>query len=156
VTLVVDSSLNAVTNVDSEVSLSVSESIVDSHVSLEGVRAEVGVICEVGEILEGHLAGVRGSLLRADVLAVSTSGLNPSGEGLDVGGETSRRIVVSVSSTVGLCDLLVLLHHVSGTGSGGGGSGEHTVVDATFGLLVGAEGTDGHGVHGLGLVDHGS
>ena len=54
-----------------------------------------------------------------------------------------RRVRFTSDSALG--DLVgLLLHVVSGTGGESGGSGEHTVVDATFGLLVvGAEGSDG-------------
>mgnify|MGYP006121535393 CR=1 FL=1 len=101
------------------------------------------MIGKAREVHEGLFAGVDGTLLFANVLVVSTSSLNPSGEGLDVSGKTVRGVRFAGDSALG--DLVgLLLHVVSGTGGESGGSGEHTVVDATFGLLVvGAESSDG-------------
>lgn len=154
-TFVVDTGLDAVTNVDTEGSLSVSKSVVDSEVSLEGIGAEVVVLRKVGEVLEGLFAGVGGSLLGALVLFVSTSGLNPTGEGLHVSGETVGRVRF-VCDDARSSGGLLLLHVVGGSGGESGGSSEHSHVHATFGLLLRAEGTYGSGSHGLGLRDHGS
>jgi hypothetical protein len=152
VTLVVNTGLDAVTDVDSEGGLLISKSVVDSHVGLEDISAQVVVVLEVGKVLEGLFAGLGGTLLLADVFVVSTSSLDPSGEGSDVSGETVRG--VRFVGDGGFGDLVgLLLHVVSGTGGEGGGSGEHTVVDTTFGLLVvGAEGSDGGSSDGFGLV----
>ena len=69
-TLVVNTGLDAVSNVDTELSLSVSKSVIDSEVGLEGIDTEVVVLRKVGEVLEGLFAGVGGSLLGADVLEI--------------------------------------------------------------------------------------
>jgi len=155
VTLVVNTGLDAVSNVDTELSLSVSKSVIDSEVGLEGIDTEVVVLRKVGEVLEGLFAGVGGSLLGADVLIVSTSGLNPSGEGLDVSGETVGRVRL-VGDDARSSGGFLLLHVVGGSGGKSGGSSEHSHVHATFGLLLRAEGTHRSGSHGLGLRDHGS
>ena len=103
---------------------------------------------------EGHLAREEGTLLSADVFVVTASSLDPGGEGPDVSGETVRRVITVGGGNVGVN--LLFLHHVGGTSSENGGSGEGSVVHATFGLLVGGESTNGHGGHGSVLGSNGT
>jgi len=93
VTLVVDTGLNAVTDVDSEGSLQVLVLGVDSGVLLDDISAERFVLGEVGKLSGEVLGGEGGSLLGTDVLGVTTSELDPLGEFLDTGVESGRRIV---------------------------------------------------------------
>ena len=155
VTLVVNTGLDAVSKVNSELGNSSLESVIDSHVSPESISAEVSVSGEVGEVIgEGHLAREEGTLLSADVFVVTASSLDPGGEGPDVSGETVRRVITVGGGNVGVN--LLFLHHVGGTGSENGGSGEGSVVHATFRLLVGGESTNGHGGHGSVLGSNGT
>jgi len=93
VTLVVNTGLDAVTDVNTELGLHVLVLGVDSRVSLEDISAEVLVVLEVGELSGQVFGGEGGSLLGADVFDVSTSELDPLGVGLDSGVETSRRVI---------------------------------------------------------------
>lgn len=92
-TLVVNTSLNAVTDVNTELGLHVLVLGVDSGVSLEDISAEVLVATEVGELSGQVFGGEGGSLLFADVFGISTSELDPLGVGLDSRVETSRRVI---------------------------------------------------------------
>ena len=77
VTLVINTGLDAVTEVNSEFGGNSSVLGVELGVGLEDVGEEVVVLREVGELLGHVLGGEGGSLLGADVLLVSTSELNP-------------------------------------------------------------------------------
>lgn len=91
--LVVNTSLDAVTDVTSEFGGAGLQSIVDTHVSFEGISAEVSVVFEVGELI-GQFAGEEGgSLLGAVVLGVTASSLDPSGKGSNVIGKTLRGVI---------------------------------------------------------------
>jgi len=77
VTLVINTGLDAVTEVNSEFGGNSSVLGVELGVGLEDVGEVVVVLSEVGELLGHVLGGEGGSLLGADVLLVSTSELNP-------------------------------------------------------------------------------
>jgi hypothetical protein len=110
VTLVVDTSLDAVTEVNTEFGLLVLQLSVERGVFLEYVSQEVVVVLKVGESCGHVLSEEGGSLLGAVVFKVSTSELDPLGEGLDIGGKSSRRVISGSgggASTLdtGLCSL---------------------------------------------------
>jgi len=148
--LVINTSLDAVTNVDSEFGCTSLQSVVDAHVSFEGISAEVSVVGKVGELVGQVTGHESGSLFLAVVLAVTTSSLNPFGKSSNVIGKTLGRIVGASCGDVGN-GLLLGGHHVSGTSGESSGSGDHTVVHATIGLLLRAESTDGSRCYDVGL-----
>jgi hypothetical protein len=92
VTLVVNTGLDAVTNVDSKFGGSSLKLSIETGVLLEDVSEEVVVIGKIGEFIGQVLGRESGSLLGADVLFVSTTELNPLGESGNSLVETGRRV----------------------------------------------------------------
>jgi len=90
---VVNTCLNAVTEVNTKLRGLAQHSFVHGGVLLELISQKVVVLREIGK-LGGHSFGEEGgSLLGTIVFFVTTSELNPLRKGLDVGGETSWGIV---------------------------------------------------------------
>jgi len=93
VTLVINTGLDAVTDVDSKRGLHALVLGVDAGVLLEDISAEGSVLREIGELVGEVFSRESGSLLGANVLRVSASELDPLGVLLDSGVETSRRVI---------------------------------------------------------------
>jgi len=96
---VIDTCLDAVAEVNPKLGGLALEFAIDTRVFLENVSQKVVVVLEVGQ-LSGHGLGEEsGSLLRAIVFFITTSELDPLRKSLDIGRETSRRVIRSYSGT---------------------------------------------------------
>jgi len=101
---VIDTCLDAVAEVNAKLGGLALELAIDTRVFLENVSQKVVVVLEVGQ-LSGHGLGEEsGSLLRAIVFFITTSELDPLRKSLDIGRETSRRVIRSDSGSTGAGD----------------------------------------------------
>ena len=88
VTGVVNTSLDAVAEVDAQLGLLGLELVVEAGVGAHDLGEVGGVVGEVGELV-GHGTGQEGGvLLGAVVLGIATTELDPLGEALDRGSES--------------------------------------------------------------------
>ena len=92
-TLVINTGLDAVSNVDAELSGLGLKLLEEVGLGTHGVGEEGSVVGKIGK-LGGHAAGDEGGLLLgAVVLSIAAAKLNPFGKSLDRGGKASWWVV---------------------------------------------------------------
>ena len=122
-TLVINTSLDTVSDVNSELGLTLAlKSVIHGWVLLKLISQEVVVILKIGKSSGEILSEESSSFLGAVIFSITTTKLNPLGKGLNVGRKASGRIVGSSrSSTAGNTrfstgnlsfDILLLLKHL--------------------------------------------